>query len=208
MPFDDVQHWQRQAEHLLTTHYGQQLDDTTLVCDSVVHQHLRDNISPGNAVNALARIYDWPRSDMPTALFTPELNSVADALARFSLNPGSLAVHRVASDIDDSDVVQEVPELGTVLLPPPSAESVDEVAANDEEEGDDPDDPGICLRFPGLLIRAGKIHTGQRLSVSFRKLHRMKTAGRSSAILFTCRQRRYITGAILCRKSKMTTCGE
>ncbi|MBN3263995.1 ArdC-like ssDNA-binding domain-containing protein [Pectobacterium brasiliense] len=145
LPFDDVQHWQRQAEHLLTTHYGQQLDDTTLVCDSVVHQHLRYNISPGNAVNALARIYEWPRCDMPTALFTPELNSVADALARFSLNPGSLAVHRVASDIDDSDVVLEAPELGTLLLPPPS---VDEVAANDEEEGDDPDDPGNLAALP------------------------------------------------------------
>ncbi|GKW23115.1 hypothetical protein PEC311524_07090 [Pectobacterium carotovorum subsp. carotovorum] len=148
LPFDDVQHWQRQAEHLLTTHYGQQLDDTTLVCDSVVHQHLRYNISPGNAVNALARIYEWPRCDIPTALFTPELNSVAEALARFSLNPGSLAVHRVASDIDDNDVAQEAPELGTLLLPPPSAESVDEIAANDEEEGDDPDDPGNLAALP------------------------------------------------------------
>ncbi|WP_240347012.1 ArdC-like ssDNA-binding domain-containing protein [Pectobacterium brasiliense] len=148
LPFDDVQHWQRQAEHLLTTHYGQQLNDTTLVCDSVVHQHLRYNISPSNAVNALARIYEWPRCDMPTALFTPELNSVADALARFSLNPGSLAVHRVASDIDDSDVVLEAPELGTLLLPPPSAESIDEVAANDEEEGGDPDDPGNLAALP------------------------------------------------------------
>ncbi|RJL53158.1 ArdC-like ssDNA-binding domain-containing protein [Pectobacterium carotovorum] len=156
LPFDDVQHWQQQANHLLTMHYGQQLDDTTLVCDSVVRQHLRYNISPSNAVNALARIYDWPRCDMPTALFTPELNSVADALARFSLNPGSLAVHRVASDIDDSDVVQEVPELGTVLLPPPSAESVDEVAANDEEEGDDPDDPGNLSALPWVANQGRK----------------------------------------------------
>ncbi|MBE5221377.1 hypothetical protein BV921_18915 [Pectobacterium odoriferum] len=148
LPLDEVQYWQREAAHLLTTHYGQQLDDTTLVCDSVVNQHLRYNISPSNAVNALARIYDWPRCDMPTALFTPELNSVADALARFSLNPGSLAVHRVASDIDDSDVVLEAPELGTLLLPPPSAESVDEVAANDEEEGGDPDDPGNLSALP------------------------------------------------------------
>jgi antirestriction protein ArdC len=148
LPLDEVQYWQREAAHLLTTHYGQQLDDTTLVCDSVVNQHLRYNISPSNAVNALARIYDWPRCDMPTALFTPELNSVADALARFSLNPGSLAVHRVASDIDDSGVVLEAPELGTLLLPPPSAESVDEVAANDEEEGDDPDDPGNLAALP------------------------------------------------------------
>ncbi|MCH5050822.1 ArdC-like ssDNA-binding domain-containing protein [Pectobacterium aquaticum] len=148
LPLDEVQYWQREAAHLLTTHYGQQLDDTTLVCDSVVNQHLRYNISPSNAVNALARIYDWPRCDMPTALFTPELNSVADALARFSLNPRSLAVHRVASDIDDSDVVLEAPELGTLLLPPPSAESVDEVAANDEEEGGDPDDPGNLAALP------------------------------------------------------------
>ncbi|RJL50201.1 ArdC-like ssDNA-binding domain-containing protein [Pectobacterium carotovorum] len=148
LPLDEVQYWQREAAHLLTTHYGQQLDDTTLVCDSVVHQHLRYNISPGNAVNALARIYDWPRCDMPAELFTPELNSVADALARFSLDPGSLAVHRVPSDIDDSDVVLEAPELGTLLLPPPSAESVDEVAANDGEEGDDPDDPGNLSALP------------------------------------------------------------
>ncbi|MBN3171737.1 ArdC-like ssDNA-binding domain-containing protein [Pectobacterium brasiliense] len=156
LPFDDVQHWQQQANHLLTMHYGQQLDDTTLVCDSVVRQHLRYNISPSNAVNALARIYDWPRCDMPTALFTPELNSVADALVRFSLNPGSLAVHRVASDIDDSDVVQEAPELGTVLLPPPSAESVDEVAANDEEEGDDPDGPGNLSALPWVANQGRK----------------------------------------------------
>ncbi|WP_349855397.1 ArdC-like ssDNA-binding domain-containing protein [Pectobacterium aroidearum] len=148
LPYDDVQHWQQEANHLLATHYGQQLDDTTLVCDSAVRQHLRYNISPGNAVNALARIYDWPRCDMPTALFTPELNSVAEALARFSLNPGSLAVHRVASDIDDSNEPQDIPELETLLLPPPSAESIDEVAANDEEEGDDPDDPGNLAALP------------------------------------------------------------
>lgn len=145
---------------------------------------------------------------MPTALFTPELNSVADALARFSLNPGSLAVHRVASDIDDSDVALEAPELGTLLLPPPSAESVDEIAANDEEEGDDPDDPGNLAALPWVETRDVPIHIEQRLFGSFRKLHRMRTVGRYSAILFTCRQRRYITGAILCRKSKMTTCGE
>lgn len=156
LPFDDVQHWQRQAEHLLTTHYGQQLDDTTLVCDSVVHQHLRYNISPGNAVNALARIYEWPRCDMPTALFTPELNSVADALARFSLNPGSLTVHRVASDIDDSNEPQDIPELETLLLPPPSSSSVDEVAANDEEEGDDPDDPGNLSALPWVANQGRK----------------------------------------------------
>ncbi|MCU1793465.1 hypothetical protein CUU52_10710 [Pectobacterium polaris] len=153
LPYDDVQHWQQEANHLLTMHYGQQLDDTTLVCDSAVRQHLRYNISPGNAVNALARIYDWPRCDMPTALFTPELNSVAEALARFSLNPGRLAVHRVASDIDDSDVALEAPELGTLLLPPPSAESVDEVAANDEGEGDDPDDPGNLAVLPWVTNR-------------------------------------------------------
>ncbi|AIA69928.1 conserved hypothetical protein [Pectobacterium atrosepticum SCRI1043] len=148
LPFDDVQHWQRLAAHLLTTHYGQQLDDTTLVCDSVVHQHLRYNISPGNAVNALARIYDWPRSDVAPALFILELNSVADAFASFSLNPGSLVVHRVASDIDDNKVVLEAPELETLFLPPPFAKSVDEVAANDEEEGGDPDDPGNLAALP------------------------------------------------------------
>ncbi|MFJ5330741.1 ArdC-like ssDNA-binding domain-containing protein [Pectobacterium versatile] len=156
LPYDDVQHWQQEANHLLTTHYGQQLDDTTLVCDSVVHQHLRYNISPGSAVNALARIYDWPRCDMPAALFTPELNSVADALARFSLNPGSLAVHRVASDIDDSNEPQDIPELETLLLPPPSSSSVDEVAANDEEEGDDPDDPGNLSALPWVANQGRK----------------------------------------------------
>ncbi|KHT26740.1 hypothetical protein RC98_13655 [Pectobacterium carotovorum subsp. carotovorum] len=156
LPLDEVQYWQREAAHLLTTHYGQQLDDTTLVCDSVVHQHLRYNISPGSAVNALARIYDWPRCDMPAALFTPELNSVADALARFSLNPGSLAVHRVASDIDDSNEPQDIPELETLLLPPPSSSSVDEVAANDEEEGDDPDDPGNLSALPWVANQGRK----------------------------------------------------
>ncbi|MFJ5338777.1 ArdC-like ssDNA-binding domain-containing protein [Pectobacterium sp. CHL-2024] len=156
LPLDEVQYWQREAAHLLTTHYGQQLDDTTLVCDSVVHQHLRYNISPGSAVNALARIYDWPRCDMPAALFTPELNSVADALARFSLNPGSLAVHRVASDIDDCNEPQDIPELETLLLPPPSSSSVDEVAANDEEEGDDPDDPGNLSALPWVANQGRK----------------------------------------------------
>lgn len=153
LPLDDVQYWQQHAGHLMAAHYGQPLDDTTLVCDNVVRQHLRYNISPSHAVNALARIYDWPRIDMPPALFTPELNRAADMLACFSLNPGSLAVHRVASDRDDNDVHQDVPELESLLLPPPSVESVGSVAANDGEEGDDPDDPGNLAVLPWVTNR-------------------------------------------------------
>ncbi|WP_409160612.1 ArdC-like ssDNA-binding domain-containing protein [Pectobacterium sp. B2J-2] len=152
-PANEVQRWQQQAGHLMATHYGESLDDTTLVCDNVVRQHLRYNISPGHAISALARIYDWPRSDMPPALFAPELNRVADVLACFSLNPGSLAVHRVAGDIEDNDLPQDIPELDTLLLSPPSAESVGEVAANDEEEGDDPDDPGNLAVLPWVTNR-------------------------------------------------------
>ncbi|MCV9879234.1 ArdC-like ssDNA-binding domain-containing protein [Brenneria izbisi] len=144
----DIQRWQQYAGQLMAEHYGQPLNDTTLVCESVVRQHLRYNTSPCNAVNALARLYDWPRSDMPSALFTPELNSVADALARFSLNPGSLAVHRVASDIEGNEAFQDAPELETLLLPPPSAAALESVAANDEGEGDDPDDPGNLAALP------------------------------------------------------------
>lgn len=151
LPFDDVQHWQQHAGHLMAAHYGQPLDDTTLVCDNVVLQHLRYNISPGNAVSALARIYDWPRSDMPSALFTPELNRAADALACFSLNPGCLSIHRVASDVADDKMSEVTPALETLLLASPSAESVDSVAANDE--GDDPDDPGNLAVLPWVTNR-------------------------------------------------------
>ncbi|RLM18823.1 hypothetical protein BIY29_17705 [Brenneria alni] len=147
----EIQRWQQYAGHLMAEHYGQPLDDTTLVCESVVRQHLRYKISPRNAVNALARLYDWPRSDMPSALFTPELGDVADALACFSLTPGSLPIHRVENDVDDSEASSEVPELERSLLLPPSVESLSSTAANDED--DDPDDPGNLAVLPWVTNR-------------------------------------------------------
>lgn len=132
---DDIGSWQQHAGALMSHHYGLLLQDTTLILESVARKHLANGTTPRHAVNALARLYDWPRIDgdnQQETLFTPELNATAETLARFTLDPSSVRCQRIDNR---PQIAPEIPDIAPTLLLPPPEETTHLEAAND---GGDP----------------------------------------------------------------------
>ncbi|HHR3735753.1 TPA: ArdC-like ssDNA-binding domain-containing protein, partial [Salmonella enterica] len=78
----EVDTWLKMAAFLLSYHYGLAPEDTLLTRPVLAQRHIDSGITPLMAVNALARIYRWERTDQPQrVLFAEELSPDSELLA-------------------------------------------------------------------------------------------------------------------------------
>ncbi|HEC8685036.1 TPA: DUF1738 domain-containing protein [Salmonella enterica subsp. enterica serovar Oranienburg] len=148
----EVDTWLKMAMFLLSHHYGLAPEDTLLTRPALVQRHIDRGITPLMAVNALARIYRWERTDQPQrALFAEELSPDSELLALAETRPELLCCLRqegVPTVTAPEATITVLP-----LLPPPVAEEGDG-AANDDGP-DEPDDNVVALPW---AARRGKIN--------------------------------------------------
>ncbi|EBP4584920.1 DUF1738 domain-containing protein [Salmonella enterica] len=146
----EVDTWLKMAAFLLSHHYGLAPEDTLLTRPALAQRHIDSGITPLMAVNALARIYRWERTDQPQrALFAEELSPDSELLALAETRPELLCCLRQegAPAVTAPEATITVPP----LLPSPVAEEGDG-AANDDGP-DEPDDNVVALPW---AARRGK----------------------------------------------------
>ncbi|ELO0596800.1 TPA: ArdC-like ssDNA-binding domain-containing protein [Salmonella enterica subsp. enterica serovar Muenchen] len=146
----EVDTWLKMATFLLSHHYGLVPEDTLLTRPALVQRHIDRGITPLMAVNALARIYRWERTDQPQrALFAEELSPDSELLALAETRPELLCCLRQKGA--PAVTAPEATVTALPLLPPPVAEEGGE-AANDDGP-DEPDDNVVALPW---AARRGK----------------------------------------------------
>ncbi|HFE7540536.1 TPA: ArdC-like ssDNA-binding domain-containing protein, partial [Salmonella enterica subsp. enterica serovar Newport] len=146
----EVDTWLKMAAFLLSHHYGLAPEETLLTGPALAQRHIDSGITPLMAVNALARIYRWERTDLAQrALFAEELGPDSELLALAETRPELLCCLRQ----EGAPAVTAPEATITVrpLLPSPVAEEGDG-AANDDGP-DEPDDNVVALPW---AARRGK----------------------------------------------------
>lgn len=148
----EVDTWLKMATFLLFHHYGLVPEETLLTSPALAQRHVDSGITPLMAVNALARIYGWERTDLvQQALFTDELSPDSELLALVETRPELLCCLRQREEVSSADGVAVTATSALPLLPPPVAEEGGE-AANDDGP-DEPDDNVVALPW---AARRGK----------------------------------------------------
>ncbi|ECQ8983281.1 hypothetical protein F0D31_26715, partial [Salmonella enterica subsp. enterica] len=142
----------KMATFLLSHHYGLVPEETLLTSPALAQRHVDSGITPLMAVNALARIYGWERTDLvQQALFTDELSPDSELLALVETRPELLCCLRQSEEVSSAAGVAVTATSALPLLPPPVAEEGGE-AANDDGP-DEPDDNVVALPW---AARRGK----------------------------------------------------
>ncbi|EPD0212447.1 N-6 DNA methylase, partial [Salmonella enterica] len=127
-------------------------EETLLTSPALAQRHVDSGITPLMAVNALARIYGWERTDLvQQALFTDELSPDSELLALAETRPELLCCLRQSEEVSSAAGVAVTATSALPLLPPPVAEEGGE-AANDDGP-DEPDDNVVALPW---AARRGK----------------------------------------------------
>ncbi|EPD0211464.1 N-6 DNA methylase, partial [Salmonella enterica] len=127
-------------------------EETLLTSPALAQRHVDSGITPLMAVNALARIYGWERTDLvQQALFTDELSPDSELLALVETRPELLCCLRQSEEVSSAAGVAVTATSALPLLPPPVAEEGGE-AANDDGP-DEPDDNVVALPW---AARRGK----------------------------------------------------
>ncbi|EBH0783896.1 hypothetical protein FJ875_27585, partial [Salmonella enterica] len=148
----EVDTWLKMATFLLSHHYGLAPEDTLLTSPALAQRHVDSGITPLMAVNALARIYRWERTDLvQQALFADELSPDSELLALAETRPELLCCLRQSEEVSSATGVAVTATSALPLLPPPVAEEGGE-AANDDGP-DEPDDNVVALPW---AARRGK----------------------------------------------------
>ncbi|EIO3282425.1 DUF1738 domain-containing protein [Salmonella enterica] len=148
----EVDTWLKMAAFLLSHHYGLAPEDTLLTRPALAQRHIDSGITPLMAVNALARIYRWERTDQPQrALFVDELGPDSELLALAETRPELLCCLRQSVAVSSAAGVTMTSTSALPLLPPPVGEEGGE-AANDDGP-DEPDDNVVALPW---AARRGK----------------------------------------------------
>ncbi|EDI1751931.1 N-6 DNA methylase [Salmonella enterica] len=148
----EVDTWLKMAAFLLSHHYGLAPEETLLTSPALAQRHIDSGITPLMAVNALARIYRWERTDLAQrALFAEELSPDSELLALAETRPELLYCLRRYGENSDAETTSRSSTAALPLLPPPVAEEGDG-AANDDGP-DEPDDNVVALPW---AARRGK----------------------------------------------------
>ncbi|EDR9714484.1 N-6 DNA methylase [Salmonella enterica subsp. diarizonae] len=148
----EVDTWLKMATFLLSHHYGLVPEETLLTSPALAQRHVDSGITPLMAVNALARIYGWERTDLvQQVLFTDELSPDSELLALVETRPELLCCLRQSEEVSSATGVAVTATSALPLLPPPVAEEGGE-AANDDGP-DEPDDNVVALPW---AARRGK----------------------------------------------------
>ncbi len=148
----EVDTWLKMAAFLLSHHYGLAPEETLLTSPVLAQRHIDSGITPLMAVNALARIYRWERTDLAQrALFTEELSPDSELLALAETRPELLYCLRQYGENSYAETTSRSSTAALPLLPPPVAEEGDG-AANDDGP-DEPDDNVVALPW---AARRGK----------------------------------------------------
>ncbi|EBI1833969.1 DUF1738 domain-containing protein [Salmonella enterica] len=148
----EVDTWLKMATFLLSHHYGLVPEETLLTSPALAQRHVDSGITPLMAVNALARIYGWERTDLvQQALFTDELSPDSELLALVETRPELLCCLRQSEEVSSAAGVAVTATSALPLLPPPVAEEGGD-AANDDGP-DEPDDNVVALPW---AARRGK----------------------------------------------------
>ncbi|EAA9288967.1 DUF1738 domain-containing protein [Salmonella enterica subsp. diarizonae] len=148
----EVDTWLKMATFLLSHHYGLVPEETLLTSPALAQRHVDSGITPLMAVNALARIYGWERTDLvQQVLFTDELSPDSELLALVETRPELLCCLRQSEEVSSATGVAVTATSVLPLLPPPVAEEGGE-AANDDGP-DEPDDNVVALPW---AARRGK----------------------------------------------------
>ncbi|EAA8946621.1 DUF1738 domain-containing protein [Salmonella enterica subsp. enterica serovar Mountpleasant] len=147
-----VDTWLKMAAFLLSHHYGLAPEETLLTSPALAQRHIDSGITPLMAVNALARIYRWERTDLAQrALFAEELSPDSELLALAETRPELLYCLRRYGENSYAETTSGSSMVALPLLPPPVAEEGDG-AANDDGP-DEPDDNVVALPW---AARRGK----------------------------------------------------
>ncbi|HIB1391008.1 TPA: ArdC-like ssDNA-binding domain-containing protein [Salmonella enterica subsp. enterica serovar Muenchen] len=147
-----VDTWLKMAAFLLSHHYGLAPEETLLTSPALAQRHIDSGITPLMAVNALARIYRWERTDLAQrALFAEELSPDSELLALAETRPELLYCLRRYGENSYAETTSGLSMVAQPLLPPPVAEEGDG-AANDDGP-DEPDDNVVALPW---AARRGK----------------------------------------------------
>ncbi|EBS4549408.1 hypothetical protein DQK32_26720, partial [Salmonella enterica subsp. enterica serovar Newport] len=158
----EVDTWLKMAAFLLSHHYGLAPEDTLLTRPALAQRHIDSGITPLMAVNALARIYRWERTDQPQrVLFAEELSPDSELLALAETRPELLYCLRQYGENSYAETISRSSTAALPLLPPPVAEEGDG-AANDDGP-DEPDDNVVALPW---AARRGKTNPHIREFVS------------------------------------------
>ncbi|ECJ2402510.1 N-6 DNA methylase, partial [Salmonella enterica subsp. diarizonae] len=148
----EVETWLKMATFLLSHHYGLVPEETLLTSPALAQRHIDSGITPLMAVNALARIYGWERTDLvQQTLFADELSPDSELLALVETRPELLCCLRQCGESRHAETTGKSPTTALPLLPPPVAEEGGE-AANDDGP-DEPDDNVVALPW---AARRGK----------------------------------------------------
>ncbi|ECG0110434.1 DUF1738 domain-containing protein [Salmonella enterica] len=138
----EVDTWLKMAAFLLSHHYGLAPEETLLTSPVLAQRHIDSGITPLMAVNALARIYRWERTDQPQrVLFAEELSPDSELLALAATRPELLCCLR--QEGGPAVTVPLATVTSTPLLSSPVA-AEDTEAANDDGP-DEPDDNVVAL---------------------------------------------------------------
>lgn len=147
-----VDTWLKMAAFLLSHHYGLAPEETLLTSPTLAQRHIDSGITPLMAVNSLARIYRWERTDLAQrALFAEELSPDSELLALAETRPELLYCLRRYGENSYAETTSGLSMVAQPLLPPPVAEEGDG-AANDDGP-DEPDDNVVALPW---AARRGK----------------------------------------------------
>ncbi|ECO0901706.1 N-6 DNA methylase [Salmonella enterica subsp. enterica serovar Newport] len=148
----EVDTWLKMTTFLLSHHYGLVPEETLLTSPALAQRHIDSGITPLMAVNALARIYGWERTDLvQQTLFTDELSPDSELLALAETRPELLCCLRQCGESRHAETTGKSPTTALPLLPPPVAEEGGD-AANDDGP-DEPDDNVVALPW---AARRGK----------------------------------------------------
>ncbi|ECT1022593.1 hypothetical protein DPO11_21600 [Salmonella enterica] len=148
----EVDTWLKMTAFLLSHHYGLAPEETLLTSPALAQRHIDSGITPLMAVNALARIYRWERTDLAQrALFAEELSPDSELLALAETRPELLCCLRRYGENSYAETTSGSSTAALPLLPPPVAEEGGE-AANDDGP-DEPDDNVVALPW---AARRGK----------------------------------------------------
>ncbi|EIH3275920.1 DUF1738 domain-containing protein [Salmonella enterica] len=148
----EVETWLKMATFLLSHHYGLAPEDTLLTSPALAQRHVDSGITPLMAVNALARIYGWERTDLvQQTLFADELSPDSELLALAETRPELLCCLCQCGESRHAETTGKSPATALPLLPPPVAEEGGD-AANDDGP-DEPDDNVVALPW---AARRGK----------------------------------------------------
>ncbi|EBX5402184.1 DUF1738 domain-containing protein, partial [Salmonella enterica subsp. enterica serovar Java] len=140
----EVDTWLEMATFLLSHHYGLAPEETLLTSPVLAQRHIDSGITPLMAVNALARIYRWERTDLAQrALFAEELSPDSELLALAETRPELLYCLRRYGESSVAETTSGSSTATLPLLPSPVAEEGGE-AANDDGP-DEPDDNVVAL---------------------------------------------------------------